>query len=170
VSFPSKSDGGPCKSILSSFIVEYIQQDSNITASYYFCNHRMAAKNTAVNVLCTLAVQILHRNRDIVPLVYRNFFKQGKGKATQTMTNMLKDILEGVACTRVVIDGLDECEESAQRELIRGLSNISEEQSHSFKVLFCSRLSNDPKSTILLRGETDDAIKLYVKKEVSQLC
>jgi hypothetical protein len=162
-------DIGTGKTILSSFIIEHLQRESNVTVPYYFCNHRMTGKDTVSNILCTLTLQILQKNTDMIPLVHMNYYEKGTGKAVRTMKNVLKDILAGVSCTRIVIDGLDECDESAQRDLSRALTDVREATGNSVKVLICSRLATDRKATILLRGKTDGAIELYVKHEIAQL-
>lgn len=159
------------KTILSSFIIEHLKcKEQQVTVSYYFCNHRMGDRDTVSNILCTSAVQILRQHPDIVPVVHSEYYEKWSGKASRAMKKMLKDILAGVSCARLVIDGLDECTPEVQKELPKVLVDIHETVGKSFKILICSRLAADPKAMILLRGETDNAIKLYVKNEVRDLC
>ncbi|ERF69533.1 hypothetical protein EPUS_01862 [Endocarpon pusillum Z07020] len=162
---------GSGKTILSSFIIEHLKcKEQQVTVSYYFCNHRMVDRDTMSNILCTSAVQILRQHPEIVPVVHSEYYEKWSGKASRTMKKMLKDILAGVSCARIVIDGLDECAPEVQKELPKVLADIHETVGKSFKILICSRLVADPKAMILLRGETENAIKLYVKNEVRKLC
>ncbi len=88
---------------------------------------------------------------------------------------MLKDILSVVDSVRVVLDGLDECEDVVRKDILATMIEIQKTKGHTCKILISSRpdssLDRDVrnKTTIDLRGETDQGIRAYVKYEVERL-
>jgi hypothetical protein len=137
----------------------------------------MIGKDTVSNVLRTLAVQILHQNPDIIPFVHQEYYEKGLGRSAMAMRKLLRDVLTAVSSVRIVVDGLDECEDVVQKELLAALLDFQKVTGQPCKVLVSSRPDHtkdskhitDRKLTIKMRGETGKAIQAYIKNEVRML-
>lgn len=88
---------------------------------------------------------------------------------------MLKEIMSSIGPTRIVLDGLDECDESVQSELIVALTEVQRSAGDKCKLLVSSR--DEPhidralrrKTVVSLKGETDQAIQRYIRQSVNDL-
>lgn len=165
---------GAGKSFLCSLLVENLENlHKDITTLYYFC--KSSEKDSCRSVLCTLATQILRQNLDMAPLVHQAYLQKGSGHSIPTMKKMLKDILSTIKSTRIVLDGIDECSDSVQKEVLNSLSELQKHAGDNCKLLVSSRLEPQidkaipRRNHIALDGKTTGAIQLYIQSKVVEL-
>lgn len=123
-----------------------------------------------------IAAQLLQSNWDVVTYVHRTYVENIWDPSIRRMKNLIREILSGLGASRIVLDGIDECSIDQQKEIISTFLSLQDSASDSFKILFSCR--NDEshikrllsrKTIIQLRGQTDDAIALYVDYKVGEL-
>ena len=123
-----------------------------------------------------IAAQLLQSNWDVITYVHRTYVESIWDPSTKRMKSLMREILSGLGACRIVIDGIDECSNDQQKEIISNFLSLQDGASDSCKILFSCR--NDEshikrllsrKTIIQLRGQTDDAIALYVDYKVGEL-
>lgn len=91
------------------------------------------------------------------------------------MKDLLTRVLASLQNCRVVIDGVDECEELQQREILSSILSLQKESISSCKLLIASRDEMQIKrvlrqsTSISLKGKTDNAIALFISRGISDL-
>ena len=124
----------------------------------------------------SIAAQLLQSNWDMVTYVHRTYVESGWDPSIKRMKNLIREIFSGLRACRVVLDGIDECSIDQQKEIVTTFLTLQESASDSCKILFSCR--NDEshikrlllrKTIVQLKGQTDDAIALYVDYKVSEL-
>lgn len=159
-----------------SQLVDYIQKRQNIQAAFYFCKYNLNTSDICTNVIRTVAVQLIHSYPDLVTYVYRSYVDSVRNTSIKRMKDLLREILSSLTTCRIVLDGIDECSVEQQKEIISTFLSLQDSAAESCKVLFSSR--NDEshikrllsrKTVIHLKGQTDDAIALYVNQKVDEL-
>ena len=87
---------GAGKSFLSSSIVEYLQNRSETSSSYYFCGRASVERDSCALILRTLLNQLLRQNRDLAPLIHQAYLTKASTRSTKVLRDMLKDIMSSV--------------------------------------------------------------------------
>ena len=165
---------GAGKSFLCSLIVEHLETKCDRTTAYYFCDHRSSDRNDCGLVLRTLAVQILRQNLDLVPLIHEKYPHTGSGHSDRDVKKMLNDLVSSAKPTRIVLDGVDECDFSVQTSILKSLLELQRVEENC-KILVSSRLGPQidkampNKFHITLDGKTVGALKLYIRNSVEDL-
>jgi hypothetical protein len=124
--------------------------------------------------------QILRKQTELIPYVYDNFVKTRMVATISKTRDLLKDLLQLSESRFIVLDGLDECEESHQRQMLSEIFNLCHPSNGQIKakVLLSSRetkpivrkLKNSPQ--ISLRKEHDSLrqdITRFTKASLSEL-
>lgn len=165
---------GAGKSILSSLIIENLRIHNDRITLYYFCR-QSPAKDSCSMVLRTLANQLVRENRDLAPLIHQGYLQNGSTLSHPAMKRMLKDVLSTVKPTRIVLDGVDECEYSVQKEVLSSLIELQKHVGGNCKILVSSRETPEIKRVMpqkmhmRLDGKTNDALHLYIQQRVKML-
>ena len=165
---------GAGKTFLASLLVEHLQSRKEQTVLYYFCGQK-SSQDACASILRTLAIQLLRQNLDMGPLIHQAHFQKGFNRSGQGIKKMLTEILSNIKSTRIVLDGIDECDCSLQRELLGSLLDLQKHTGDSCKILMFSR--HEPqinkalvkKTHVTLEGKTTEALRLYVRNSVEDL-
>ena len=164
------------KSVACSQLIDHIQKQQNMQSAFYLCSYSFNSTDTCTKILRTVAAQLIQSQPELVAYIYRSYVDAVKSTSTKRMKDLLREILSSLGTCRVVLDGIDECSVEQQKEIISTFLSLQDSASESCKVLFSSR--NDEshikrslarKTVIQLKGQTDDAIILYVKHKVDEL-
>lgn len=127
------------KTYLSVFITEYLEtnarQTGDTTTIYFFCDSRVAARNTGVNILRGLVHQlILHRPKLIDVLTSSSIFQDEclfGANALETLWNVFRGMisaLQGIYKTvYCILDGVDECEKKSLSSLVAKMTAMIED-------------------------------------------
>ena len=111
-----------------------------------------------------------------MPYVHQHYLDTALYPSLKLMRKLLRDVLAGTDCCRIVLDGIDECDETQQREVMSIFLDLQQNAADSCKILFASRNDENHiksllrKSTIIpMKGQTDDAIRLFVNSKIAEL-
>ena len=137
----------PGKTTLATFLYENAPIPRNATILYCLCSYGFARSEASVCGLTfrSLTAQLIRKDRSLLPHVYDNFVKTGVIPSATKAKDLLKDLLQALGPTFLIIDGLDECDGVHQRQLLSDLrtflpSNKSVSQDRvAIKILICSR-------------------------------
>lgn len=163
---------GAGKSCLSSLIIEYLQQRDDKIITLYYIFGQSYDKDSCSLVLRTLAIQLVQKNLDLAPLIHQAYLQKGSSLSTPAMKRMLKEVLSTVKASRIVLDGVDQCDKTVQKDLLGSLIQYAGE---SCKILVSSRETPEIKKLIPQRihmrldGKTDEALHLYIQEKVKML-
>ncbi|MCJ1405748.1 hypothetical protein MMC11_008978 [Xylographa trunciseda] len=166
---------GAGKSFLCSFIVDHLRTHKDQTTLYYFCGQTSAQHNLST-IYRTLTVQMLRQNLDMVPPVYEALCQKGWSRSSQIIKAILQDGLANVNSSRLILDGVDECDRTFQKEILNGVVGIHNHAGDACKILVASRL--EPQITkalpkkgthLTLDGKTTEALHKYIRNRVEHL-
>ncbi len=130
---------GAGKSFLCSLVVQNSEIHPDRSTIYYFCGERPSGKDAATALLRTLAVQLLRQNLELAPLIHQAFVQQGQGRSAPTIKKILKEIVCSVKASRMVLDGIDEWDHTAQRDTLKALFELQKHGGNKCKLLVSSR-------------------------------
>ena len=126
------------KSTICSKIIEAVQEYNQAHVIYYFCNSYTDNKNLCNRILRSIIAQLLRANRDLASHICENFANKGLTPSIKQINQLLPEIVLLCKSVRVVIDGLDECVEDVQRQLLEEILRLGRSKL-SCKVLISSR-------------------------------
>ncbi|PVH83786.1 hypothetical protein DL98DRAFT_652239 [Cadophora sp. DSE1049] len=172
---------GAGKSVICSKLIQDLQHDQQRTTIFYLCSHFSAAPNEAGQILRSLVSQLVQQSPDLVPYILDEYVSRGVPASGSQLRKMIPKLLMGFSCLRIIIDGLDEIDESQQRQVLSDLTDFATHPlgpGSSCKMLIASRdvtlisrfLSQ---KTVLSLGDDliafQVAVQPYVHHELSQL-
>lgn len=166
---------GAGKSFICSLIVQNLQIQNGRSPLYYFCGQKSEEGDSCALILRTLAHQLLQQNRDLAPLVQQKYLATGSSKSSRALKELLKEILSSAESTYIILDGVDECNEAIQRDVLKTLAEIQRHVGHHCKLLVSSR--NEPliqkaiieKAHVPLEGKTVESLNLYIQAKIHDL-
>ena len=166
---------GSGKSCLCSLIIQNLETYQDLSSMYYFCRHNRSDKETCATILKTLMVQLLRSHLDMTGLVHQAYLQKGSSHSYPAMKRMLKEIVSSIPNARIIIDGIDECDHSTQREVLGSLLDIQKHTGDHCKLLIFSReeplIGHTMPSRIRIRldGRTADGLNLFIENKVKEL-
>ncbi|KAH8650674.1 hypothetical protein BGZ60DRAFT_462571, partial [Tricladium varicosporioides] len=170
--------GSVGKSVICSQVIQFIQTEQQLMVAYYFCTYQSDRFNACREVMRSLCAQILRKNKDLAAHVSENYANCGLEPSMMQLRRLLGELLAAIRSSRIIIDGLDECDEHCQKQILSELLRICNQAGESCKFLISSRdngfiarkLSKVP--TISLNEErknTEVDIALFVKHRIIDL-
>ncbi|TVY65596.1 Vegetative incompatibility protein HET-E-1 [Lachnellula suecica] len=167
---------GAGKSVMCSYIAERLLGMPDVTVCYYFCNNKDQG-TSSTQILRTIALQLLRSIVDIASLISNEFVYRGLSCGLPQLKTLISQILQIVPCTRILIDGVDECSKDVQKAALRDLQAFCAGSATTCKVLFSSRkevyindrLSGKQQISLDNRDEVETDIRLYVKHKMQRL-
>ncbi len=130
---------GTGKSVICSKLVEHIQQKTKIVAIFYFFSHNRTFQKQATEVLRSFATQLLAASTDLAPYILESFANNGQRATKKNLGIILEKMITSLAAVRIVVDGLDECPQNEQDEVIEDLLRIRSLVPGACKILLSSR-------------------------------
>ena len=106
---------------------------------YYFCPHHQASQTKSSDVLRSLATQLLARTTSLAPYVLETFASNGQQPTKKNLGKILEKMITSLPSLRIVFDGLDECLQDDQDEIIEDLLRIKRPTPGACKLLFSSQ-------------------------------
>ncbi|KAF4812999.1 Vegetative incompatibility protein HET-E-1 [Colletotrichum tropicale] len=128
---------GGGKTVLAGSIIEAaLRRNSEVTPSaFFFCDYKEANTQIIENILGALSYQLAIQNENAYAALeqYYNELHPNNGLPKQptrrALQKILKKMLELFDHTYLIVDGLDECDESTD-EVVDSLFEISEDTDH----------------------------------------
>ena len=106
---------------------------------YYFCSHQQHCPNLSNEILRSLTAQLLATHSELAPYVLETFANNGQRPNKKSLGLILEKLIGSLSSVRILIDGLDECAQDDQEEILDDLLRIRGPMSGMCKVLFSSR-------------------------------
>ncbi|OQU94466.1 NACHT domain-containing protein [Cladophialophora immunda] len=147
---------GSGKTTLATFLYENAPIPPNAIMLYCLCSYGFARSEASVCglVFRSLIAQLIRKDHSLLPHVYDNFAKTGIVPSATRSRDLLKELLWASGPSFLVIDGLDECDGSHQRQLLSDLRTFllpnknSDESLPVVKILVCSRETKEIVSSL----------------------
>ncbi|KAI8724222.1 NACHT domain-containing protein [Fusarium sp. LHS14.1] len=178
---------GKGKTFISIFLTQLLQSSKpDDTVIWFFCDNKVASRNTAVNILRGLIIQLIFKHNQLISRITPTWKIQGanlfQDNSFETLWRIFEDMLEALKDHEVccVLGALDECDEPSLSSLLFKIQSMFEPktktaQIHSLKLLITSReqpeclpatLSTFPHITL---GLLEHDIQLYISDQISHL-
>ena len=129
----------PGKSVICSKIINYINENPPLVVIFYFCKSFSISRRLSTEVLRAFAAQLLVANTDIAPYILDTFANQGRQPTKKSLGIIFERLLISLASVRIVFDGIDECPQADQDEVMDDILRIRGSPPGSCKILFSSR-------------------------------
>jgi len=140
-----------------------------------FCGERPSSKDASTALLRTLAVQLLRQNLELAPLIHQAFVQKGQGRSAPTIKKVLKEIVLSVKALRMVLDGIDEWDQMAQRDTLKALVELQKHGGNNCKLLISSRKepsigkSMPCKAHMHIDTQSIEGLHRYIKSNTEEL-
>jgi len=173
---------GSGKTVLAAAMVEAaIQRSSKTTAvAYFFCHYSHADSQDPVNVLSALASQLARQHSSAfakLDACYQELNREPRlARALTTiqrLTTLLFEMLDCFDHVLVIIDGLDECKETAL-DMVEVLAKLTEQRDSSLNLALFSRneqhirnLLEDDFEELTISASQDD-LAIFTSTEVER--
>lgn len=108
-------------------------------AIFYFFTHNQTFRNHATEVLRSFATQLLAASTGLAPYILETFANNGQRATKKSLAIILEKMIASLQNIRIVVDGLDECPQDEQDEVIEDLLRIRGPVPGACKVLLSSR-------------------------------
>lgn len=127
------------KSVICSKLVEHLQDGKDVTVIYYFFPHHQASQTRASEVLRSFTTQLLGGNASLAPYILETFANNGQKPTKKNLGTILEKMIASLPSLRIVVDGLDECLQDDQDEIVQDLLRIKGPAPGACKLLLSSR-------------------------------
>ncbi|KAL7792442.1 hypothetical protein V8C37DRAFT_416340 [Trichoderma ceciliae] len=163
-----KGKPGAGKSVLLTKVVRSLVEDKKSILIHHFCSHLYEESTKYGTIIKSLLAQILRRNDDILAYVYENYVLGRKAASPQALEQLLPVLLPAVSTgpsrmsyVRLILDGLDECDDEKQQRVVALLDRIVTSCNKSKKIVCKVLISSQdsPKFSKLLRAKS--LVSLY---------
>ena len=119
------------KSVLCAQVVRHLQAEKKSTVAFFICNFRRNDLNTCSHFLRVIAAQLVKKNQAFVGLVYDDYVMQGLTPSKRYLKPLIQTLLSGLPSTRIIVDGLDECTDEEQKEILSAISKLVDMNTNS---------------------------------------
>lgn len=142
---------GKGKTFLAVFLTQHLEKTNpDATVIFFFCDNKVASRNTAVNILRGLLYQLILRHPDLISTVLLKWKVQRdrlfSDDSFETLWSIFQDMVTQLADQKIycVLDALDECAEASLMSLLSKLkklfdTNAVSGNTHKLKLTVLSR-------------------------------
>lgn len=133
------------KTVIASLIIQEIENLDSVHLGFFYCKYSDNQKNSFTNVLRGILFQLVQQNEELLPYVYDACCSSSE--LTMDSQSLLKKLVETSlrSCpnTYIVIDGIDECEETEEKKIIAWFLAVSKnalkDSAETIRLLFISQ-------------------------------
>jgi hypothetical protein len=165
---------------LTCRIIQDLRENPDLSTIFYFCNSHRGEGDLCSQVLRTLILELLRSQPHLTTHIYENYTRQLRTPSLGQIKKLLPDLLSAVSSTRIVFDGLDECQEKDQKAILTELLSAVKSSTAPSKLFISSRAETfiskalRKRPTISLtekieRKKLDEDIQEYVKYSLKGL-
>ena len=120
-------------------IIETLRSHTDSVTLYYFCHHQSGGQNNCSHIFRTLATQLIRYDTELAALVWEAHVRNGNAASTDHLRKLLPDLVAASPLTRIVIDGLDECDPTEHLYTLEQLLSLCAAPSGHCSLLISSR-------------------------------
>ena len=165
---------------MASSLINFLEKDRRKTVLYYFCSSFNPKGNDISHILRCLTAQLLRQHRILAAHIHKEYIEKGQTPSVSRLKGLLCDLQRGTSELYICVDGIDECADKDQAQIILGLTPLVQPQDtgSNCKILFASRdiraISKHLKkyTTVALTQERrfiESAIQSYVHDSLLRL-
>ena len=110
-----------------------------MTVIYHFFPHHQASQTQSSDVLRSLTTQLLAETPSLAPYLLETFASRGQKPTKKNLGTILEKMITSLSSLRVVVDGLDECLQDDQDEIMQDLLRIKGSTPGACKLLLSSQ-------------------------------
>ena len=165
---------GSGKTILASFLINYMADQCENNVLYFFCKAGETEKQETTHVLRTLLAQLLHIDESLYHHVEPSYTKSGRATAdshVEVLAALLLALSKNTRTIFVLIDALDESQDA--ENLLQALFEAQRVAGGSVTMLFTSRQIQSSFSfdedLLFDSNTTNQPIQKYVDHRVLQM-
>ncbi|KAH8645893.1 hypothetical protein BGZ61DRAFT_377072 [Ilyonectria robusta] len=125
---------GMGKTYISIYLSRHLERfaaQSDTLVLFFFCDNKVASRNTAMNILRGLLYQLVMHQNDLIHIMMPLWKIQSsnlfQGNSLNTLWKFFEEMVNKIQAKTVhcIIDALDECEESSLANLLRKFEMLS---------------------------------------------
>lgn len=128
-----------------------VKEDIDNRCAFFYCKMSDERYNSASAIFCALLLQFLSPATTESPhpaIVDAYFSKEDRGPKPASLTaseaaHLLFEVSKEYTTTKIIIDGLDECEEQERERLFPELRQLLQKRPQGLKIAISSRDSDD---------------------------
>lgn len=166
--------------MLTSHVIQNLRENPDFTTIFFFCNSYTDRADLCSQILRTLILELLRSQPQLTSHILEYYARQGRTLSLRQIKKLLPDLLSAVSSVRIVIDGLDECQEEDQKSILTELLSAVKTSTSPCKIFVSSRaetfiskaLRKRPTISLTERRErekVDEDIQEYVKHSMMAL-
>ena len=168
------------KTFLCNSILEYLQKMAQANESIYilyaFPTYDGTGGNTMVAIIRSLLYQLCHANKSLIPAVNKEHdARHSRSLPLNTWGKLLETFICGSEPVYIILDGLDECDESERKQLLRTILGLWQ-NCPNLHLLVASRKEVDIRreletncETLVVEEKNRSDIKRFVIGEINDL-
>ncbi len=131
--------------MIASLIIEEMKNIDSVDLGFFYCKYSDNQKKNFIDVLRGILVQLVQQNEELLSYVYDACCSSSERtmESPSLLKNLVDTSLKNCANTCIIIDGMDECEETEEKKiimwLIATLENITKDNAGTMRLLFISQ-------------------------------
>jgi nucleoside phosphorylase len=132
---------GMGKTFLSIYLSKHFEsictEQSNSAAIFFFCDNKVANRNTAVNVLRGLLTQLVSHQKDLTNMIMKEWKQKSSHLFQDSSFNTLWKVFQDMIMASnfhtiyCIVDALDECEDNSLAILLKKFKKLSQSSTAS---------------------------------------
>ncbi|KAF5986953.1 NACHT domain-containing protein [Fusarium bulbicola] len=129
---------GSGKSILCSQLIYFLRSDRSRNCLFFFCDFHTTSYSVTSQVLKSLCVQMVDLKPELASFIYDECIVTRSKPSISCLKQLTSKLLAAFQDIRIIIDGVDEVDNTQHRDLLKTLASISEAQENC-KLIFSSQ-------------------------------
>lgn len=159
-------------------------EKQKINVFYYFFSYRNNAAENSTRLLRSLTAQVIQKFPDLAGYVHDEYVLSHSTASLRALRKLLPNLLISAQSSRLVVDGIDECDPDEQKFIIEHILELlpTGTSSHICKILVSSRdvptVSRNLRKKIKIATEislsrehqsVDNVIECFIQKRLLEL-
>ena len=173
------------KTTLVTFIKKSAPVAPDAMVLFYLCYQvRETSRSVQEMALCALIAQILRKKTSLVAYLYEEYVQKAEVPSMPLLKTLLRQLLQALPSSYIIIDGLDECEANDAQQLLLGLDtalslrDMDESSPPEAKIMICSqetpaiakRLRKEPTLTLSdEQSQIERDVRVYCRSRIEEL-
>ena len=135
----------PGKTVITSLIIEEMKNIDTVYVGFFYCKYSDDQKKTFTDVLRSILVQLVQQNEELLPYVYDACCSTSEFMmdSQKLLKELVETSLRSYPNTCIVIDGIDECEETEEKKTIvwflATCEKVRKDNGETIRLLFVSQ-------------------------------
>jgi NACHT domain len=129
------------KSVLCSKLIQKFQNSPETTMLYFLCTEAMPGSKQCKTLFRAIVTQLVQKQPDLCAFIQNEFVNNGHQASVAQLRQLLPVLLSAFSSIRIIVDGLDECDEKEQNSFLTELTKLAgcNNSSSSCKILISSQ-------------------------------